>query len=122
MTTAKVMIVLLVLSVMLTTSTIWVSAGTDQPSDTAELGTGLLRLATALSWTVLVLLWVGDRIIRKIEAARAEAMREIARLAQRWGDQLLAAELEARLGRAAEGSSSSITWLKDRRLKDRRTK
>lgn len=114
MATAKVMIILLVLTVALTTSTVFFSTLT-RPTETAAVVAGLLRLTTAVSWITMAILWVGNRIISKIDEARTEALMQIARLANRLGDEVLAAELEARLGRAEEGSSSSIEWIHKRR-------
>jgi uncharacterized integral membrane protein len=113
-TTAKAMILLLVTTVILTTSTV-LTTTLAHPSDTAEIAAGLLRLATAVSWAVMAVLWVGNRIMAKIEDARTEALGEIASLAERWGDRLLAAELHARLDAAEAGSGASVEWLRQRR-------
>jgi uncharacterized membrane protein len=115
-TTAKVMIILLMLTVILTTSTVLITT-LARPSDSVEVAAVLVRLMTLISWTVLAVVWVGDKILRKIEEVRDEALGQIAGLANRWGDVVLAAELEQRLTRAEEGSSSSITWLLDKRMK-----
>lgn len=114
MATAKVMIILLMLTVVLTTSTVLISTLT-RPSETADVVAGLLRMATAVSWVVLAVFHVGNRIMDKIEAARDEALAEISNLASRWGDHMMAAELENRLSRAEEGSSSSIDWIHRKR-------
>ncbi|NUR80740.1 MAG: hypothetical protein HOQ21_09890 [Dermatophilaceae bacterium] len=116
MATAKVMIILLMLAVVMTTSTVLTST-LARPSDAAEVVASLLRLATAVSWVVLAVFWVGNRIMARLEEVRTEALGHIAGLAARWGDHLLAAELDARLSRAEEGSSSSLAWLQDKRTK-----
>jgi hypothetical protein len=112
-TTAKAMIILLITTVILTTSTILTTL-LAHPSDTAEIAARLLRLATAVSWAVMAVLWVGNRILAKIEDARNDALAEIAGLAERWGDRLLAAELHARLKDAEGGSGASVEWLRQR--------
>lgn len=114
MTTAKVLIILLMLTVVLTTSTVLVSA-LARPTDTAALIAGLMRPTTVISWVVLAIIWVGDRVVRAVHEARDEVAGLIARLADRLGDQVLAAELEHHLKRAEEGSNSSIKFLDDRR-------
>ncbi|MFJ8966097.1 hypothetical protein ACIRG5_42575 [Lentzea sp. NPDC102401] len=108
--TVKALVLLLLFTAVLTTSTVLVSLVAN-PSDGAEVAAGLLRLATAVSWIVLAIFWVGSKILSTVENARIEALAQIAGLAERWGDKLLAAELEARLSDAEQGSVTSIEWL-----------
>ena len=117
MATAKVMIILLVITAMLTTSAVLITVMA-RPTDTLAALASLLRLATAVSWIVLAVVWVGERIIDKIAEARAEiaearaeALGQIKALAERWGDKVLAAEFEHHLTRAEEGSSGSLDFL-----------